>query len=184
MSSNRISNGNIDRVSTFLSRQTFDESIQKQLSKIGEKVSEFIATNYIDSSMLNLYRSRSYYMRKIPNFSLFSSKSGKYITSIPLDLPLVTPHFEKTDLTEDKELKALISEDVEELEVLGKNKDILYNKIRCALADLKYYTKIKNEFPEAYNILMKYDSNQKKTEVKDPCTKIEELRAEITSKNK
>lgn len=62
-----------------------------------------------------------------------------------------------------------------------KKKNELRNKIKCTLNTLKSYARIKNEFPEAYKLLVeKIDEEVLNTD--DPCTDIESLRAELTAK--
>ena len=65
--------------------------------------------------------------------------------------------------------------------ILKLKKKEFEGKIKCTLSKLKTYKKIKDNFPEAYKILIEEidkESNQKE----DLCTNVEELRAELTKK--
>ena len=62
-----------------------------------------------------------------------------------------------------------------------KKRDELKNKIKCTLNTLKSYTRIKNEFPEAYKLLVE-KIDKEVLNVDDPCTDVEALRAELTAK--
>ena len=62
-----------------------------------------------------------------------------------------------------------------------KKKNELRNKIKCTLNTLKTYARIKNEFPEAYKLLVE-KIDKEVLNVDDPCTDVEALRAELTAK--
>jgi len=62
-----------------------------------------------------------------------------------------------------------------------KKKNELRNKIKCTLNTLKSYARIKNEFPEAYKLLIE-KIDKEMLNVDDPCTGVEALRAELTAK--
>lgn len=62
-----------------------------------------------------------------------------------------------------------------------KKKNELRNKIKCTLNTLKSYARIKNEFPEAYKLLVE-QIDKEVLNVDDPCTDVEALRTELTAK--
>lgn len=68
---------------------------------------------------------------------------------------------------------------LEEQREIEKNKNQLYNKIRCTLESLKTYKKIEMNFPEAYKVLIE---DVEGLRFKDLCTDVEKLRAELTNK--
>ena len=75
----------------------------------------------------------------------------------------------------------IISNLMDEYCQVFKKREEIRNKIKCTLNTLKSYTRIKNEFPEAYKLLVE-KIDKEVLNVDDPCTDIESLRAELTTK--
>lgn len=77
-------------------------------------------------------------------------------------------------------------EKLEELMQLDKKHNSLRNKISCVLENITTVTRLKEEFPEAYNLYFVEVIKDNKKEVKErpaenQCTNTEELRAELSS---
>lgn len=77
--------------------------------------------------------------------------------------------------------RGVISDLMEEYCQVFKKRDELRNKIKCTLNTLKSYARIKNEFPEAYKLLVE-KIDKEVLNADDPCTDVEALRAELTVK--
>lgn len=178
MSTKRISQEKVERVSLFMVRNKFDDEIQKTKELIESKIYTFLSI-FIDEDVLNNFD--PYYYSKLGSISIYSDcGKGNYLFSYHPNLPKVNPGFKEEDFSRNKELNQRIENDVNKYLSLVKEKQVMKNKIACALSGLKTYSKIKNEFPEAYIILVeKVDGITKE---KDSCTNIEELRAELTTK--
>ena len=69
-------------------------------------------------------------------------------------------------------------EKLEELMQLDKKHNSLKNKISCVLENITTVTRLKEEFPEAYNL---YFVEVKERPAENQCTNTEELRAELSS---
>lgn len=77
-------------------------------------------------------------------------------------------------------------EKLEELMQLDRKHNSLKNKISCVLENITTVTRLKEEFPEAYNLYFVEVIKDNKKEVKErpaenQCTNTEELRAELSS---
>lgn len=77
-------------------------------------------------------------------------------------------------------------EKLEELMQLDRRHNSLKNKISCVLENITTVTRLKEEFPEAYNLYFVEVIKDNKKEVKErpaenQCTNTEELRAELSS---
>lgn len=177
MTTKRISNYKIESVSKIISSEKYNEKIEKLKESIGHKVDNYLK-QFIPKDVLKLHEKYSYYMCKGPFIGLYS-KDGYEFTHYPT-LPKLEEKYRDHKFREDKDFIALIERDVEELKDLRIKKNSLKNKVSCVLSDLKTYTKIKNDFPEAYSILIEKVDGQK--EVKDTCTEVESLRAELNIK--
>lgn len=175
MTTKRISNVKIDNVTSIMCAEAFNDKIEKLKEKIGKKVDEYVV-QFVSPDVLKLYEKYSYYMHRGPSIGIYS-KDG-YEFSHYTKLPKIEEKHQDHKFKSDEKLNKLIRNEVEQLRELKKKKNSLRNKISCVLSDLKTYNKIKNEFPEAYKVLVEQVDGA--TIVKDTCTEVESVRAELT----
>jgi hypothetical protein len=179
MTTKRIAGYKVDTVSRLMSDSKYDESIKNVKNRITQKATEFLK-KFINSKVLNLWQDKNIkvYLKGFGSYAIRDFKDN-FLFYSEIDLPKRDEKFKEANLNikNQPELFDLIKKDIEEYESLVKAKSVFRNKLQCVLGDLKTYNKIKNEFPEAYKVLIEKVDKEKIN--KDTCTSVEELRAEL-----
>lgn len=78
-----------------------------------------------------------------------------------------------------KEIAALLNK----FDAIFNQEREMYKKIQCTLSKLKTYNRIRDNFPEAYDVLITQVDKSSKEEV-DVCTDVEKLRAQLKATDK
>ena len=180
MATKRISQDKTSRIATIICQNKFDESIKNVKEKIQKVVEEYLK-QFVDPVVLKLYNDEktNCYIKKMKGFYLYDNPKN-YLFTIHPNLPKEKPEYSETDFSRDEDLNKLLKDLIKEYQTFISNKQTIRNKVSCVISDIKTYNKLKNEFPEAYDILIK--QIDKEVESDDKCTSVEELRAELTSK--
>lgn len=115
------------------------------------------------------------------NISILTSK-GINGFSIPLSIPFVPNAVDDFYKKLDKALSSIkIDQIIFEIKRLEKLQNEIKGKTRCVLSDINTYKQLKDQFPEAFEILMKIENKeQTDNNSSNKCDSIENLRAQLT----
>lgn len=158
------------------------ESIKDQVRL---KIEESLTKDY-PKDVLDFFNKYPKLMVKCDSIPIYWTTKGQkdYRFSVYLNLPKYEENkgnLNKMFKEETGERVACISDLMDEYCQIEKKREELRGKIKCILNTLKSYARVKNEFPEAYKLLVeKIDKETLPAE--DFCTDIEGLRAELTVK--
>lgn len=183
MASKTISQQKVSELSSLMV-----DHLAKKLETIKEQTRLKIESSLVGDypkDILELFKTNPRFIKESEGISIYSRDTKKnYLFTVYPNLPIypdkdvnVSKAFEKPNGLRYQVIEDLVKEYIE----VENKKTQLRSKIKCTLNTLKSYARIKNEFPEAYKLLVE-KIDKEVLNVDDPCTDIESLRAELTVK--
>lgn len=191
MGASKVAQWKIDRIARTLAVQSFDGHL-KELLESGRKIAYDFYRKQIPDDLWNLwlkYKETGVFNERGGwSFYYHSDKSGKLDYSWQYNLDL--PDFTSTNLKDDKKVVEKMAVFGNQWKALSKEQEVFRKKLICTLETLKTPAKIRDNFPEAYELLLKLDADQKAEEEamqnrqKDNlCDSVENLRAQLKHNN-
>lgn len=183
MASKTISQQKVSELSSLMV-----DHLEKKLETIKEQTRLKIESSLVGDypkDILELFKTNPRFVKKSEGISIYSRDTEKnYLFTVYPNLPIypdeeasLSKMFEKPKGTKYQIIEDLVKEYIE----VESKKNQLKSKIKCTLNTLKSYARVKNEFPEAYKLLVE-KIDKEVVSADDPCTDIESLRAELTVK--
>jgi len=179
MKRGKIAGWKIDKVASILTEGKAEEieAIEAEFSKAyNEEV-----LKRTPKDVLSFHKKHPDRLREEGYHRFYSGRTNMVVYS---ELPICKGLEEEYDNPETDLGKSLIGF-CERKANLIKERDRLINRIRCSIEGIGSYKKLKNEFPEAYDVLtLKVDNESDAVEGESPCDNIESLRAELNQDKK
>lgn len=171
----RIAKWKIDRIATRLTDYIEPEKseIQKEANRFVEKKCQ----KYICDEVRDFRAKYPKQTRMNDSLSYHSDRFKKWIYAYPT-IPQLNVSLKETVFSEGSQNRKDLEDIMARKFALDKKKTVLQNKIKCTLDSLKSYAKIRDEFPEAYKLLLKIDGDEIPEKI--GCDSVEELRAELS----
>lgn len=176
MASERLTISDKDRIAKNIIKPIIEQS-RKEFEDFGEFADEFFKKNLPKDAIEfmdkypNVIKAReciylSYFTRERINNIVSYVKVNYFLYSFITDAK-----FE--ELKNSTEAKLFVNRMIE----LDRKASNIMNRTKCALEDINTTKQLKNNFPEAYNILMEFSKESVK---ENKCDDIEKLRAELS----
>lgn len=162
-----------------------NDKLESLKDQVRLKIEESLKSDY-SKEVLDFFDKYPKIVNKCQGISIYWNFDGykDYKFTVYPNLPKYTNEgvdLDKIFTHKDGVRRDVIASLMDEYCQVTKKIDELRNKIKCTLNTLKSYTRIKNEFPEAYKLLVE-KIDKEVLNVDDPCTDVEALRAELTAK--
>lgn len=150
-------------------------------SLLNKEISKLIITN-APLDVIKFWKEYPDYVRKTSNFYFKVDLNNKHWTDID------APYYGLTDHSANEMIKS--SKDYEficnlyhDMRKAQKKYNEMFHKIECALNSLRTYNRIKENFPEAYAVLIeKVDKETLIENSENLCDSVENIRAELSAK--
>ena len=162
-----------------------NEKLEALKEQVRLKIEESLKSDY-PKEILDFFEKYPKVVNKCTGISIYWNFDGykDYKFTVYPNLPKYDNNkldLDKIFTHKDGERRQVIANLMDEYCQVFKKRDELRNKIKCTLNTLKSYARIKNEFPEAYKLLVE-KIDKEVLNADDPCTDVEALRAELTVK--
>lgn len=170
------SNEVIGRVSEFIV-QPIDEQIEAERKQVGARVAIKVGDDYVPADVCKL---ASKYPEKLMwDASITFREEDSEYTTIYFKVPCGDRFMPKLGDMPHKDRAVLfgVTDDIKRIEQLRATKYKTKRRIRCTLEGLRTDSKIKKEFPEAYDAYLKMMGMPSN----NTCDNVEQLRAELTT---